>query len=377
MRRSCRCFAGWVSAVLLIILLFPLGANARSMPTAPSITLRVRECPNLAWARFDRVAPLVRVELHALGQAHDIVRGGGTEGELRLELTDCLEVSTAEIIAVPKPGAPQRRRIDLSDVHPSNRSRTLGLALADLWHSVSRPTATISSTASLGADGLPTPRPPVPSAPKVSDTVARPSASVAMTPPASPVLSPSVAAPIGPEPPPSTASEAHSSSELSVAGRLDALVDASRLLRGAQLELSMPLSRPWLRAAYGVGVVVDREVNDLGTLDFFVPSVSLGLELTAPIGAVRIAGRFEVMLGVALTEVATSREDVDARDELDLIVGMTGLLHAVWFVVPDFFVRFDAGVGHTIRGVRLEIDNEEAGWFGTSVVSRVGLGFPI
>ncbi|AKF08947.1 hypothetical protein [Sandaracinus amylolyticus] len=343
-------------------LVVAVGHTAQAQPRA--LGLEVPAC-EVEWASFEQLAPLVRVELRALGIELDVVRA--TDANARLVVrAECDEgvpdASSIVLEAHDADGAPRARVIDLLDVSGWNRARTLAIALVDLHREGAPPEVVVPEPDELIAEGEVIADPVAPSAQRAVDPRAR-----ALDVPGAPVIEGGDALRI-------------EGLELALGGALAIEARAADVLAGGQVEGSIALASSVLRAHAGLALSLRHAARDVshGTLRLSLAGAALFADVAVVLGALDLGARLELTPGLAVSSGSATEDDVVEREAIDATFEASLLLQARWTIVDRFFVRVEGGATFVGRGIQLVFARERAlGWTGWAFPIRVVLGIVI
>ena len=293
------------------------------------------ELPNCArgWADFETLAPLLRVELRALGVPLD-VEPAGLQSTIVAVRADCAlaDPASALVLEVRRDGAPARvRAVSLSDVDGDTRARTLAMVLADLVRAPDEPPPPVVEAAREAPVEPPPRHAPPPLAPHARDALGDPSAM--------PVED-----------------QAHPI-ELALGALLSWSPRDAHALAGGELELTVLATRTadWaLRTVLGASLLVASRALDVGAIDLVWSRLALGLELSVVLGALELGARALMHPGVGVSVGRTTVAGLSARTTVDATIdGALGAHARVW-IDARFFVRIDVGIEHVARGIEAQ-----------------------
>ena len=312
-----------VVAVALVAVTRPARADLPS--DANIVALDTASC-EAHWARFDELALALRVEFHASGLDLAVVRGKGREPRM-LRIYDCApHASLLKLDAYAENHGLRSRAMSLSDVAETNWTRTLAIAMVDLWREV------------LALPG-PLPVPTVVTA-DVTPDVAPPRLQVA--PPSHPVTREDRRA-------------------LTASLETATTLRDPQLFAGGAIELTLPITRsgaegPLIRAALGLSLLyAEREVA-IGTAALVVPAALGGVTVMFPIGRAELGVGFALRPGAGISYGNTSRADVLTSRAVDPVLDVRVVAEARVPLMGPWFVQGKAGVGYVVKGVELEVE---------------------
>ncbi|UJR78553.1 hypothetical protein [Sandaracinus amylolyticus] len=341
-----------------------VSSTVHAQPRA--VGLEVPAC-EVEWASFEQLAPLVRVELRALGVELDVVRASEAGSGARLVVrTACGEgvpdVSSIALEAHHAHGAPRTRVIDLLDVSGWNRARTLAIALVDLHRELeAEPEVVLPEPDELIAEGEVIADPLVLEPEGAIDRGAR-----------------SLDVPGTPSPPRDPLRI--EGLELAIGGALAIGARGPDALAGGHVEGSLVIATDALRAHLGLALSLRHATRDvsLGTLRLSLAGAALVADAAVVLGAVDLGARLELMPAVALSSGSATEDDVIEREALDPTFEASLLLQARWTIVERFFLRVEGGATFVGRGVQILFARERAlGWTDWAFPMRVVLGIVI
>jgi hypothetical protein len=304
-----------IALALIVIALAPQAALAQEAEHA--LGLEVDAC-DAAWAEPEALAPALDIELRAAGAlAH--VEIGAHVSVLRVAGCDPSNISIS--LAGTRTA---ERVIDLRDVEGVARTRTLAIALVDLW--------------------------------------------------LSPVNAPPPAPPIDPEPvaPPPPPALSVATLSLSLAGALEP--ELGPPLGGGAFGVTIRSPEPAIRASIAVSALYGFARDALGDVDFVAMRLSLGVEMSAAIGPLDLGGLLELRPGLGF---ASARAALDARasSAVDWLFDVALLARARLHFAEVWFVVIDAGVSFAPRGMVAQADGRSViGVAHISVPGSIGIG---
>lgn len=321
------------------------GGPEPELLTSPRIvwTLELPDC-DLAWLSFGEFASVIRVESRAMGQNVDVVREGSGPHRTIVRVERCdAEVSAVRLELHPPRPHVEPRTIDLSDVTGHGRTRTLAMALVDLWQ-----------------EWLLAPDP--------AQREAEPE----------------------PERAPAAGAEEHvmpnsSAGELAL-GALSLSLDGSfawaggRAFGGGRATLGVVGAELPFDARLVVEIALSAlyagRGTALGTTELMIAGAAAGAGIMLTLAPGWHLGTYvHVRAAMAVSLGSTMRDDVFTRDGLDPVLDLSVVARLEAHLGGGWFVRVEGGIGRVLRGVQLEVEGLRAlSWTDWIVPAHVGVG---
>lgn len=322
-----------------------LSAFAAPSAAQDRVALSIDAC-DTPWARFDTLAPLLRIELRTPERAIDVTASETEPATLLARVIDCGTPAALQLEA-QRGNVRIEHRVDLGDVPEDARARTLALLLADLFRA------------------LPEASPPA-AAP------AQPHAAVALAHP-SVAGEPDRAPPVEPSPP----SRAGPLASVWAVIDLAIVVTDPQAFTGGRLgaRVDLPGDLDAISLGAGLGVQGARGTDELGTIDLFLVSLAIDAALTADIAPLAIGGAIELRPSLVVASASGVRDSVTARSEIDVAIDLALLARVSWNVTDAFVLRLDAGVLYALRGYEARAaDRRVVGWTEWAIPVRLAGG---